>query len=235
MDEQAQILYAAYYNGGVIALDVSGTLAGDLAARLIASIRPGGPGRTFTWGVQLVNGKLYANDMLSGLWVLQLTGNTFSVIGGGNNVPDRYGSDLWVANGYAYTGTWGSATRNGNRGDVLKVWRLLGDGSPSLVDSVKVVGAGNISDTEVSADNKYLLVTVEGFDQASRGLYLYSLADPAKPRLIWNYAVPNGLHTGTFASIGGRRYVFAARNPPTQGAAGDGPALMIFDVTGLTP
>ena len=28
MDEAQQILYAAYYNGGVVALDVSGTLAG---------------------------------------------------------------------------------------------------------------------------------------------------------------------------------------------------------------
>ena len=32
MDEPRQVLYAAYYNGGVVALDVSGTLSGSLAA-----------------------------------------------------------------------------------------------------------------------------------------------------------------------------------------------------------
>ncbi|MEO8140982.1 MAG: hypothetical protein ABI742_15115, partial [Gemmatimonadota bacterium] len=34
------------------------------------------------------------------------TGAAFSVLAGGNNVPERYTSDLWVADGYAYTGTW---------------------------------------------------------------------------------------------------------------------------------
>jgi len=42
-----------------------------------------------------------------------------------------------------------------------------------------------------------------------------------------------GLHTGTFAVIGGRRYVFAARNPGPSGASP--PALVIFDVTDVTP
>jgi hypothetical protein len=68
MDEARQILYAAYYNGGVVALDVSGSLSGDLADRLIARIEPGGDNKTYTWGVQLANGSLYASDMLSGLW-----------------------------------------------------------------------------------------------------------------------------------------------------------------------
>jgi hypothetical protein len=68
MDEARQILYAAYYNGGVVALDVSGTLSGDLAGRLIDRIEPGGDGNTYTWSVQLANGSLYASDMLSGLW-----------------------------------------------------------------------------------------------------------------------------------------------------------------------
>jgi hypothetical protein len=71
MDEQRQILYAAYYNAGVIALDVSGTLSGDLSGRLLSRLRPGGTGNTYTWGVQLVNGSLYASDMLSGFWQLK--------------------------------------------------------------------------------------------------------------------------------------------------------------------
>jgi hypothetical protein len=70
MDEQQQVLYAAYYNAGVIALDVSGTLTGDLSSRLLSQTKPGGTGNTYTWGVQLANGSLYAIDMLSGLWQL---------------------------------------------------------------------------------------------------------------------------------------------------------------------
>jgi len=71
MDEQRQILYAAYYNAGVVALDVSGTLSGDLSNRLLSQIKPGGSSKTFTWGVQLANGWLYAIDMESGLWQLK--------------------------------------------------------------------------------------------------------------------------------------------------------------------
>jgi len=70
VDEERQILYAAYYNGGVVALDVSGMLAGNLSGRLLSQVKPGGAGNTFTWGVQLANGFLYAIDMLSGLWQL---------------------------------------------------------------------------------------------------------------------------------------------------------------------
>ena len=31
-----------------------------------------------------------------------------TVVGGGDNAPDRYSSDLWVHGDYAYTGTWGA-------------------------------------------------------------------------------------------------------------------------------
>jgi hypothetical protein len=72
MDESRQILYAAYYNAGVVAIDVSGVLQGDLADRAISSVRPGGTGSTFTWGVQLAGGSVYASDMISGLWQLKL-------------------------------------------------------------------------------------------------------------------------------------------------------------------
>jgi hypothetical protein len=71
VDEERQILYAAYYNAGVVALDISGTLSGNLTRRVLGRIRPGGPVDTYTWGVQLVGGSLYAIDMLSGLWQLR--------------------------------------------------------------------------------------------------------------------------------------------------------------------
>ena len=70
MDEQAEVLYAAYYNAGIVAIDVSGDLSGDLTIREIARIQPGGTANTFTWGVQLYQGSVYAVDMLSGFWQL---------------------------------------------------------------------------------------------------------------------------------------------------------------------
>ena len=42
MDEAKQILYAAYYNAGVVALDVSGTLSGDLSGRVLSRLQVGG-------------------------------------------------------------------------------------------------------------------------------------------------------------------------------------------------
>jgi hypothetical protein len=72
MDEARQVLYMSYYNGGVVALDVSGVLEGNLVNRLIAQVQPGGMGNTYVWGVQVANGSLYAIDMLSGLWQLKL-------------------------------------------------------------------------------------------------------------------------------------------------------------------
>jgi len=119
------------------------------------------------------------------------------------------------------------------------VWRLSGSGAPTLANAVSIAGAGNVGDNEVSADGRYLLaVTERGRDEA-KGLYLYRLADPASPALVAFVGVPGvgnqggGLHTGTFAGIGGRRYVFVARNPGPPGAPP--PGLLIFDVTELTP
>jgi hypothetical protein len=70
VDEARQVLYAAYYNAGVVAIDISGTLSGNLSNRLLGQIRPGGA-NTYTWGVQLANGWLYTIDMVSGLWQLR--------------------------------------------------------------------------------------------------------------------------------------------------------------------
>lgn len=71
IDETRQVLYAAYYNAGVVALDISGTLSGNLSNRVLSRVRPGGEGNTYTWGVHLANGSLYAIDMVSGLWQLK--------------------------------------------------------------------------------------------------------------------------------------------------------------------
>lgn len=225
MDEEHAVLYAAYYNAGVVALDVSGTLSGDLSARVIAEIQPGGAGNTYTWGVMLApDGSLYASDMLSGFWRLRLQNGSFSVLGGGNNVPERLTSDLWVHGGAAYTGTWG--TRGANSGNQVKVWDIS-SGAPVGKTPVTIANVGTVSDLEVSADGSWMAVTTEYGGGA--GLYLYSLADPLAPVLIASYPVADpagGLHTGTIATINGRTYVFAARDPLPVG-----PAMMIFDVT----
>jgi hypothetical protein len=225
MDESAQILYAAYYNGGVVALDVSGTLSGDLGSRLIDSLRPGGPGNTYVWGVMQYNGSVYASDMLSGLWQVWSAAGTLSVAGGGNNVPERFSSDLWVANGYAYTGTWGR--RGTVLGNAVKIWQLNGSGVPFLKDSIIISGITTVSDIEVSADGKLLMFSAEGGPNA--GFYFYSLADPAKPVFVDDYIVSNntqGIHTATFGYINGHTYAFGARDP-------SGAALIVLDVTSL--
>lgn len=225
VDEQNEILYAAYYEGGVVALDISGDLTGNLASREIARFQPGGAGNTFVWGVQLVGSTLYASDMLSGLWQLQLSGSAFTTLAGGNNVPERFTSDLWVSSGFAYTGTW--LSRSGNAGNVLKVWQLGAGGAPVLADSIVVPGIGTVSDVEVSADGRMLMFSSENGGQ--QGLHFYDLTvSRTQPRLITTFPVGSGVHTATFGEIGGRRYVFAAKNPIE-------PALLIIDVTNIIP
>jgi hypothetical protein len=146
------------------------------------------------------------------------------VVSGGNNVPDRYSSDLWVHGAYAYTGTWGFRDEEGN---VLNVWSLDAAGAPTLATTVRVQDIGTVSDVEVSSDGQVLMFGAENGGNA--GLYLYSLANPAAPTPLDHAIVSNGIHTATFSEIGGRRYAFAARNPGPGG-----PALLIHDVTDPT-
>jgi hypothetical protein len=83
VDETRGILYAAYYNGGVRALDVNGDLSTCDAANKSADGRcdlgkmgrevasgPTGVGAVYIWGVQLSGGYVYASDMLNGIWKL---------------------------------------------------------------------------------------------------------------------------------------------------------------------
>jgi hypothetical protein len=79
LDEDRAILYAAWYERGLRALDVSGELMGELdrQGREIASSEYGtisgcvGTTGTCTWAPQLHRGLLYLSDMNTGLWVLQ--------------------------------------------------------------------------------------------------------------------------------------------------------------------
>jgi hypothetical protein len=145
------------------------------------------------------------------------------IAGGGNNVPDRFSSDLWIHGNYAYTGTWGS--RGGNVGNVLNLWSLPPGGNPAFVRSVAVPNIGTVSDVQVSEDGQLLILG--GERGPAGGIYLYDLTDPANPAFISSALVGSaGVHTVTLADINGRRYAFAARNPGAQE-----PALLIYDVT----
>ena len=72
LDESRGILYAAWYSHGLRALDVNGTLMGELErqGRQIARAMYDA-GNTLTWAPQLDNGRIYLSDMFSGVWVLQ--------------------------------------------------------------------------------------------------------------------------------------------------------------------
>jgi hypothetical protein len=146
---------------------------------------------------------------------------TLSVQAGGNNVPDRFSSDLWVHGSWAYTGTWG-VTQSRERGNAIKIWSLDGSGAPSLADSVIIPEIGTVSDLQVSDDGSLLVASTEA--GANNGLFVYSLASPQSPLLLDTALVAQGIHTATIAEIGGKRYVFAARDP------GD-PALLVYDIT----
>jgi len=82
-DEQRGILYAAYYNGGVRALSIRGDLGSCAADQKDSNGRcdlrkmnrelakgPIGVSPVYIWGVHFTDGKLYASDMLNGLWRL---------------------------------------------------------------------------------------------------------------------------------------------------------------------
>lgn len=85
VDESGGILYAAYYNGGVRALNVRGNLglcdatmkSADGRCDLGKMGREVGRGLldvgmpVFVWGVQSAGGRIYASDMLNGLWKLE--------------------------------------------------------------------------------------------------------------------------------------------------------------------
>ncbi len=76
------VMYVAYYNAGLRAVDVSGTLRGDLGrqGREIAALATSDEDafiadRPFTWGPQVYEGLVYASDHTSGLWITRLLRN----------------------------------------------------------------------------------------------------------------------------------------------------------------
>lgn len=89
VDEASGILYAAFYNGGVRALDVRGDLGSctteqrefaggrcdlrKMGREVATGLVAGGEGNVFVWGVHWQGDHLYASDMLNGLWKLDVS------------------------------------------------------------------------------------------------------------------------------------------------------------------
>lgn len=85
VDEARGVLYAAYYNAGVRAINIRGDLGScsanlkgagnrcDLAkaGREVAKALTDTGMPVYVWGVQSVGTKLYASDMLNGLWRIE--------------------------------------------------------------------------------------------------------------------------------------------------------------------
>lgn len=74
------ILYVAYYQGGLRAVDISGELRGDLYRQgreygyylTLGTEESFLPNAAMTWGPQLYQGMLFASDFNSGLWITRL-------------------------------------------------------------------------------------------------------------------------------------------------------------------
>lgn len=74
-----EVLYVAYYQGGLRVVDISGELMGNLydqgreIARFLPKAKDGrGPNSPMTWGPQPYKDMIFISDMNSGLWVLKL-------------------------------------------------------------------------------------------------------------------------------------------------------------------
>jgi hypothetical protein len=82
---QDDVLYAAFYNGGLRIVDISGELMGDLyeQGREIGLFLPSDkdaaiPNATFTWGPMPYKGLIYLSDWNSGIWAIEVGESTSS-------------------------------------------------------------------------------------------------------------------------------------------------------------
>jgi hypothetical protein len=127
-------------------------------------------------------------------------------------VTDRYTSELWIQNGFAYTGSWG--LRGGQRGNVLNVWDAQRSNSFSLIRSINIAPdtVTTLGDVQVSDDGKLLVVATEPFGS----LRVFGLDDPGNPRLLSSYTSPgirSGVHTAEVARVNGKLYAFLSIDP----------------------
>lgn len=77
LDETRGILFAAWYDKGLRAIDVNGELAGDLGqqGRELGHVLPSGPrGAASIWAPQLHDGRVYVSDIVHGIWAVRFEG-----------------------------------------------------------------------------------------------------------------------------------------------------------------
>lgn len=152
-----------------------------------------------------------------------LTG-AFHQVGAGV-VTARFTSDLWVANGAAYTGTWSVRTVNGvsSPGNTLYVWDVGDPANPVMTDSV-VVDARVVNDVKIAPNGAVAVLTHEGSSDGLNGVTLLDLADPLHPTVVSRFtnSLTHGVHNVWLEDD----YLFVA----VDGAsASDG--LRIVDIT----
>lgn len=145
---------------------------------------------------------------------------------GTGTVSERFTAEVAVANGVAYTTTWGS--RNGVFGNAVKIWNVSGN-TPVLIDSLIVPNASTLSDVQISDDGALLIVSIEGGSDA--GIMIYNRANtPQRPTLIRRYSTTTtrqGVHTLKLGRVNGRHYAFLSIDP----SSGQPAKLDIVDIT----
>jgi hypothetical protein len=121
-------------------------------------------------------------------------GGSFQRVGQGLQTQ-RFTSDLWVENGYAYLGSW--SIREGPDttllGNTLYTWDVSRPEEPVLVDELEV-DARTVNDVKVHPDGDLALITHEGSEDGLNGVTLLDLADPAHPTPITRFT--EGLQPG---------------------------------------
>jgi hypothetical protein len=109
-----------------------------------------------------------------------------AILGHGTNLG-THTSDLWPQNGYVYVGT--------HQANQLRTYDVSDPAHPALTDSA-TADARVVNDVKVSPDGKLLVATREGAASRRNGILVFSLADPAHPRLVSEYTetLTGGVH-----------------------------------------
>ncbi len=121
----------------------------------------------------------------------EVTG-TFHVVGRGLN-PGLFTADIWPQNGYVYVGT--------HQANQIRTYDVSDPANPVLTDSI-TVDARVINSVKVSRDGRWLAATREGAASRRNGIVLYSLEDPAHPKMVSEYTetVTSGVHNVFWAT-----------------------------------
>lgn len=114
------------------------------------------------------------------------------IVGHGRN-PEMFTADIWPQNGYVYLGT--------HQANQIRTYDVSDPANPVLTDTL-TVDARVINSVKVSRNGKWLAATREGAANRRNGIVLFSLEDPAHPRLVSEYTetVTSGVHNVFWAT-----------------------------------